>query len=92
MAEKPLVYLILGAAGSGRRELLADLIGEGLDEADRAAVMLSDAETPDTRDATLPRVTRWTWGDNVVVGQLPEDATHVFFVSDGRQNPVEQVE
>ena len=29
-SEKPLVYLILGAAGSGRREIVADLIDGGL--------------------------------------------------------------
>ncbi|MDB6167483.1 MAG: hypothetical protein JWM88_347 [Verrucomicrobia bacterium] len=92
MAEKPLVYLILGAAGSGRREVLADLIEAGLAEGARAAVMLSEAEAPDARDATLPEVVRWTWSDEFIVGTLPKDATHVFFVADGRQSPVDQIE
>jgi len=45
--EKPLVYLVLGSAGSGRREVLVDLIQDGLGEADRAAVLLCDTEAAD---------------------------------------------
>jgi hypothetical protein len=90
---KPLVYLILGAAGSGRREVLADLIEAGLAEGDRAAVLLADSEAMDAFDASLPAVTRWRWTENETIeGELPPKATHVFFVSDGRRNPVEQIE
>lgn len=91
-AEKPLVYLVLGAAGSGRREVLADLIADGLGETDRAAVMLSEGEAADAADTRLGRVERWAWQEGVIVGTLPTDATHVFFVVDGRRNPVDQVE
>jgi len=92
---KPLVYLVLGAAASGRRAVLVDLIADGLDETDRAAVLISDQEAPDEADARLPHVSRWTWNtaeDNPIVAELPRDATHVFFITDGRQNPVNQVE
>ena len=90
---KPLVYLVLGAAGSGRREVLADLIEAGLVEADRAAVLRSEGETADAFEARLPAVTRWRWTeDETIDGELPRDATHVFFVADGRINPVEQIE
>jgi hypothetical protein len=92
---KPLVYLILGAAGSGRREVLIDLIADGLDATDRAAVMLSEDEATGEDDAKLPNATRWLWNtaeDNPIVAELPRDATHVFFITDGRQNPVDQVE
>jgi len=92
MAEKPLVYVILGAAGSGRRELLADLVNEGLAEGDRAAVLLSTAEAPDEFDAKLPELTRWTWTGENIDGAIPREATHVFFVTDGRTNPVDQLE
>lgn len=92
MPEKPLVYLILGAAGSGRREIVADLIEGGLADGDRAAVMLSAAEAPDAFDAKLPGLTRWTWTGESVEGNLPADATHVFFMTDGRSNPVDQLE
>jgi hypothetical protein len=91
--QKPLVYLILGAAGSGRREIVADLIEGGLAPADRAAVMLSDAENASASDARLPQVARWTWTDEgTIAGALPADATHVFFFLHGRRNPVDQLE
>lgn len=90
--EKPLVYLILGAAGSGRRAVLADLIEAGLGEGDRAAVLLATGETEAAVDAKLPGLARWAWQDGAIAGQLPDGATHVFFVTDGRRNPVEQIE
>lgn len=89
---KPLVYLILGAASSGRRQVLLDLIQDGLAESDKPAVMLSAAETPAEVDAQLPQLTRWSWTDDMVVGTLPAAATHVFFILDGRRNPVDQIE
>jgi len=92
MSDQPLVYLILGAAGSGRREVLADLIDGGLGEADRAAVLLSDAEAPDALDAKLPGLARWAWMGDAIDGMLPADATRVFFVTDGHRNPVDQLE
>lgn len=94
-AEKPLVYLILGAAGSGRREVLADLIEGGLDTQDRVAVLISEEEKPTDVERKLPGVARWIWNtaeDNPIVAELPADASHVFFISDGRENPVDQVE
>ena len=91
--EKPLVYLILGAPGSGRREVLADLIGDGLEPEDRPAVLLPAAEPEVAADAALPGVSRWTWIDEGgIAATLPEGATHVFFVVEGRRNPVDQVE
>ena len=92
MSDQPLVYLILGTAGSGRREIVADLIEGGLAEGDRAAVMLSAAEAADAFDAKLPGLTRWTWTGENIDGMLPREATHVFFVTDGRTNPVDQLE
>ena len=93
-SEKPLVYLVLGTAGAGRRDILADLIAGGLVEGDRAAVLLSDSETPAAADARLPGLARWTWHADarVIAAELPADATHVFLVADGRRNPVDQLE
>lgn len=90
--EKPLVYLILGASGSGRREVVLDLIADGLDEKDRAATMLAESETSTEFDAKLPHLSHWKWQDEMIVGVLPPDATHVFFFVDGHGNPVDQVE
>lgn len=71
--------------------MLTDLLEGGLAPEDRAAVLLSDAETADAAEAALP-LTRWHWDGEVIAAQIPEDATHVFFVTDGRGNPVDQVE
>lgn len=92
-AEKPLVYLILGAPGSGRRDVVADLIEGGLGEDDRAAVLLSTSEPPAEVDAKLPELERWSWLEaGAIAASLPAGATHVFFVAEGRRNPVDQAE
>jgi hypothetical protein len=90
-AEKPPVYLILGARDSGRREILVGLI-EDLDEGARPAVMLADTETSEAFDSELPGVQRWAAVDDIITAALPRDATQVFFVADGGKNPVDQVE
>jgi len=94
-SEKPLVYLILGAAGSGRREVLADLIDGGLAEGDQAVVLLSSGETASEHDAKLGAVESWTWTEGVVVAPdylLADGVTHAFVVTDGRSNPIDQIE
>lgn len=91
-AEKTLAYLILGAAGSGRRELLTDLITDGLKAPETAAVLLASSEAPSAFDGKLPLLTRWTWRDDHIEGEFPQDVSHVFFVSDGHANPVDQIE
>jgi hypothetical protein len=90
--EKPLVYLILGSPGSGRREILADLLDGGLADGDRPAVLLPAAEPPVEGDLRLGRIERWQWQDGQIVAAPPEDATHVFFVVEGRRDPVDQIE
>ena len=91
-AETPLIYILLGAAGSGRREVLVDLIDAGLPEGSQAAVLLAATEPVDALDARLPALARWNWCEGAIDASLPPDATHVFFVNDGRQNPVDQLE
>ena len=94
----PLVYIVLGSPGSGRRAVVADLIGAGLDPVtDRAHVLLSADEVAQPGDAAFASLARWSWdaaahtfGDNST--PCPADATHVFFVVNGRQDPVEQIE
>lgn len=89
--EKPLVYLILGARGSGRREILVDLI-DTLGADARTAVLVSDREAPDPAEAGLGAVTRWMAEEEAILAALPPEATHVFFVADGARNPVDQIE
>jgi len=92
-SEKPLVYVILGAAGSGRREVLLDLIAGGFGDDDRPVVLLAAAEPAAEIDAKLPGVARWVWTQaSSIEADLPEGATHIFFVTDGRRSPVDQIE
>ena len=87
-----MVYLMLGAAGSGRREVVADLIEGGLAEGDRAAVLLSEGEGADPADSRLGPVSRWRMDSGAVDTVLPPGFNLIFFVTDGRRNPVDQVE
>lgn len=91
-AEKPLLYLVLGAAGSGRREVLADLLAGGLEEGARLLVLLAEGETETVDDLRLPNLQRWRWSEGCVQAPSLGDATHVFLISDGRGNPVDQIE
>jgi hypothetical protein len=87
------VYLILGAAGSGRREVLYDLIEEGLNEEDTPAVLLASGEEPSAFDEKLPEVGRWSVGPELSIElELPSTASHIFLVADGRKDPVDQIE
>lgn len=98
---KPLVYLILGPVDSGRRAIVADLMANGLDDDDRPALLVSPGESP------LPELAqkRLKGVSNLLTGEwtldhsqgrmeasVPEGATHVFFLSEGHSDPVEQLE
>ena len=89
---KPLVYLVLGPAGSGRREVLADLLESGA--ADGApAVLLHEGEPPSAADGRLGLPGRWRWTpERGIEAAVPPGAPVVFLVGDGRGNPVDQVE
>ena len=103
-SEKPLVYLILGAAGSGRREIVADLIDGGLaagsagqpfdlaQSMQSALTLLPANEQAGEADARLGSLARWAWNDGRIESPDLAGATHVFFFTDGRRNPVDQVE
>ena len=114
-SEKPLIYLLLGAAGSGRREVIADLIEGGLAEGEKAAVLISADEALSPADAKFSLIRLWRWippppmeqghfdrEDAPALpvatieldadGELPADATRIFFLTDGRRSPVDQVE
>jgi hypothetical protein len=69
------------------------LIEGGLAEGDTAAVLLSSDEEPNAFDGKLPGIGRWSMGPEVSVDlELPSGASHIFIVSDGRKNPVDQIE
>lgn len=94
-AEKTPVYLILGAFGSGRRAILADLIEGGLTETDRPLVLLPADEPAHDADQQLPLGPRWRWEarpTGTIEVDVPSNASPIFFVTDGRRNPVDQLE
>jgi hypothetical protein len=93
------VYLILGPAGAGRRRVLADLIANGLDPADRPVLLTAATETfaadeDGQRLGAIPSLVRetWTMRDGQFIAELPADVTHLFVLSHGRENPVDQIE
>jgi hypothetical protein len=92
MPERPLVYFILGAAGSGRREIVADLIESDSGGAAGALSLLAAGEAPDEHEGRLGAVARWTWADGRIESPPLGAARRVFFFADGRRNPVDQVE
>ncbi len=90
--DRPWLYIILGSAGSGRREVLTDLIQAGLSAEDKAAVILAESEPASPMDDGLPAISRWSLVDGVAKVELPAGVSHVFLVLDGADNPVEQIE
>ena len=93
------VYVLLGALGSGRREVLLDLVKSGLDAAtDRAVVLLPQAEPTNRLDAKLdplPAVQVLRWSASAGDLDLPEmsdAASHAFFILDGQRDPIDQLE
>lgn len=95
----PVIYFILGAAGSGRRDILADLIADGFGEGDKAAVLLPESEPPCASDGKFPGAGRWrlVGGDGgmseaSLEAEIPPGTTHLFLLGDGRGNPVDQIE
>jgi len=91
--EKPILYLLLGAAGAGRREVVADLIEGGLSAEDKSVVFLPANLAPNDIDSRLGTVVRWTAPDeSTVAAAWPEGADVGFFIVDGRRDPVDQIE
>ena len=71
-----------------------DLIAGGLTETDRPATFLPEGEKATAHDEKLGQVVRWRWTPEhqIVAPALPEGSGPVFFITDGRANPVDQIE
>ncbi len=97
MAATPLVYLVLGTPGSGRRGVILDLLQNGREPGERSAVLLAEGEPPSARDAPLaavPRVAvqRWAWsGPDFPDFRLPPCDT-VFLIADSQADTIDQIE
>ncbi len=97
MAESKIIYLLLGAAGAGKREIVHDLVTTGLTTGDKAHLLVPEntapSEHPDA--AAWPETattTTWRFQDGMLNAEIPAEATHVFFLADGRADPADQVE
>jgi hypothetical protein len=93
----PSVYFILGTPGSGRREIVADLIDNGLPPDDRVVVLLAESETTASGDDALARranteVRRWTWDGADLPDQTLPTGASVFFFSESRGDAITQLE
>jgi hypothetical protein len=94
------VYFILGTPGSGRRNLVRDLIEHGLNPDEKALVLLAEGEAADPADpanAVLAKlqnaeVRRWQWSEPILPPvEVPAGAT-VFFIADAHTNQIDQLE
>ena len=90
--DKPLVYMILGATGSGRRAVLLDLIDDGLAPDAVHVILVNDGESSDPADEQFPALGSWLWTCSTIEADITTDVTHVFLISDGRVDPVDQLE
>ena len=96
----PHAYIVLGSTGSGRRTVITDLLANGLDASARPVLLVPSGEPPASEPTVsrlggLAALLRQEWrleSGRVVADTLPEGATHVFILVDGRANPVDQIE
>jgi hypothetical protein len=102
----PLVYFILGTPGSGRREIVRDLIDNGLEAGEPVRLLLAEGEPADPVDAKLTarsatQVRRWKYVPPAPSAppappELPDmdlaGARQVFFLADAQADPISQLE
>ena len=97
MANVPSVYFILGTPGSGRREIVRDLVENGLASEDKALVLVAQTEAADAAEEKVAQrpgteIRRCAWTATALPElQLPEGGT-VFFVADSQADPITQIE
>lgn len=90
--EVRLVYFVLGATGSGRREVLADLVTNGFAAEEAPVVLLAEQEASDPADERLTVAGRWRLADGRLQADLAPGRAPVLMLADGRGNPVDQIE
>lgn len=88
------VYLILGAEGSGRREVVRDLIDGGFEEDEIVAVAQAQTEPDSPEDKLLAarsgnRVFRYEQLRDI---EPPAEAETLFIIAPGRSSPLDAVE
>jgi hypothetical protein len=99
MSDKaPLVYLIYGIPGSGRREVLFDLIGGGLDAKEQVLYFRPEGEPNTPFDEQLEAlenvsVVDWKLSDaKVTHGQINAAPDKIIFLAPGTSDPADVAE
>jgi len=73
--------------------VLTDLLDAEEAQAGHEALLISADEPDAPFDAKGATIARWRWTEeHTIDGQLPEGAGRTFFLTDGRRNPVDQIE
>lgn len=93
----PLVYLVLGTPGSGRRAVVRDLVENGFEAGERTLVLLAEGEPADPEDAALASldratVRRWQWQAPGFPEMTLGDFAAVFLLADPFVSMVDQAE
>jgi hypothetical protein len=96
-AQPALVYFILGTPASGRREIVADLVENGMEPEAKVIVLLSSHETPDASEDRLAQhsateVMRAEWTADALPGIGLPDGSTTFFLADPLADAVTQIE
>ena len=97
MANVPSVYFILGTPGSGRREIVRDLIENGLAPEDKVLVLVAQGEAVEGAEEKLTQrpgteIRRCAWTALALPDlALPAGGT-VFFLADSQADPITQIE
>ena len=93
------VYLMMGVAGSGRRQVLADLVESGLPAGTSVALYFAEDELPcpaasealSKQEAV--KIFSWSMHNSRIVAAPPPNETEViFFVLSGVESPVDALE
>ena len=88
----PEVYLILGARGSGRCEIIRDLIEATPDELNTSAYLHEEEIGSAVLDDLNVHKASWASLDAILNCSFDQSAERIFFVSSGILNPVDQIE
>jgi len=88
------VYLILGAEGAGRREVVRDLIEGDFDDDETVAILLAQSEPDSPADEQLAaraenHIARYAALTNA---EAPPEARALFIIAPGRANPLDAID
>lgn len=91
------VYYILGAVHSGRRQVVCDLVHNGIPAQETVLVLIAKGDDPCAQDEQLEapenvNVFKYLSIEEALEAIMAYQAKHIFFLSDGRQSPVDQME